>query len=172
PSRSRPAAMAPDVHRMTSCPWRWSSAHWRARSTMWAWSSRVVPPVRTLVPTLTTMRAMSFVRHAAFRSGADGADVLGEHAALGFVGRHLPGRAAARQLVVAQGHLDAARAAVDRHHVAVLDERDGAALLRLGADVADDEAVRSAAEASVGDERHVVAEPGAHDGRRRREHLG
>ena len=37
-----------------------------------------------------------------------------------------------------------------------LDEGDGAAGLRLGRDVADGRAARGAAEAAVGDERHVL----------------
>ena len=41
---------------MTSQPWRWSAAHCRTISTMCARSSRRVPPVSTLVPSLTTMR--------------------------------------------------------------------------------------------------------------------
>ena len=41
---------------MTSQPWRRSAAHCRAISTMCARSSRRVPPVRTLVPSLTTIR--------------------------------------------------------------------------------------------------------------------
>ena len=44
-----------------------------------------------------------------------------------------------------------------------LDQRDRAADLGLGRDVADDEAVAAAAEAAVGDEGDVVAEAGAHD---------
>ena len=61
---------------------------------------------------------------------------------------------------------------VDRDLVAVLDQRDRAAFLSLGRDVADDKAVRAAGESAVGHQRHVVAQAGAHDGRSRREHLG
>lgn len=53
-----------------------------------------------------------------------------------------------------------------------LDQGDGAADLRLGRDVADHEAVAAAAEASVGDERALLAQAGAHDGGGGREHLG
>ena len=60
---------------------------------------------------------------------------------------------------------------VDGDPVAVSHQRDGAALLRLGHDMADEKAVAAAAEAAVGDEGDVVAEPGAHDGRAGLEHL-
>lgn len=52
-----------------------------------------------------------------------------------------------------------------------LDQGDGAADLRLWRDVADDEAVRAAGEAAVGDERAVVAQASAHDGGGGGEHL-
>ena len=54
---------------------------------------------------------------------------------------------------------------------AVADQGDRAAFLRLGRDVADDEAVRAAGEAAVGHQSHVGTEAGADDGRGRREHL-
>ena len=53
-----------------------------------------------------------------------------------------------------------------------LHQGDGAAVLGFGRDVADDEAVRAAGEAAVGDEGDVVAQAGADDGAGGREHLG
>lgn len=52
-----------------------------------------------------------------------------------------------------------------------LDERNRPADLRLGRDVPDDEAVRAAREAAVGDERDVLAEARTHDDGGWREHL-
>ena len=46
-------------------------------------------------------------------------------------------------------------------HVAVVDERDRAAFLGFGGDVADDEAVGAAGEAAVGDQRDVLMQTGA-----------
>src|SRR5438067_1060138 len=48
---------------------------------------------------------------------------------------------------------------VDGHAVAVLEEGDGAAHPRLRGDVADDQAVRAAGEAAVGDEADALAQP-------------
>ena len=60
---------------------------------------------------------------------------------------------------------------VDDDAVAIADERDRPAVLRFRRDVADDEPVRAAGEPAVGEQRHVGAQPGAHDRRRRRQHL-
>ena len=66
---------------------------------------------------------------------------------------------------------DRALLGVDGDLVAVLDDGDGAADIRFRRDVADDEAVAAAAEATVGDESDVFAEAFTHDGARGAEHL-
>ena len=63
------------------------------------------------------------------------------------------------------------RVGVDHDAVAVGDERDRAAVDRFGRDVADAEAVRAAAEATVGDERRVGAPARALHRAGDREHL-
>ena len=55
--------------------------------------------------------------------------------------------------------------------VAVLDRRDRTAVHGLGRDVAGHEPARGAAEAPVGQQRDLVAEPLAHERRRDAEHL-
>ena len=76
-------------------------------------------------------------------------------------------------LVVADvERVDGALLGVNLDDVAILHEADGTANLRLGGDVSDHEAVGTAGEAAVGDERAVVAEAGAHDGGGGGEHLG
>ena len=60
---------------------------------------------------------------------------------------------------------------VDGDGVAFFHERERAAERGLGGDVADDEAVRAAGEAAIGDQRHVFAEALAHDGAGGGEHL-
>ncbi len=69
----------------------------------------------------------------------------------------------------AQG--DRALLGVDGDLVAVLDDGDGAADEGFGGDVADDEPMAAAAEASVGDEGDVFAEALAHDGAGGGKHL-
>src|SRR4029078_12040120 len=108
------------------------------------------------------------VGHTAFAGGFDVLDVLVQRAASVLVGRGVPGGAAAGNFGAIDGHVDAVGLGVDRDLVAVLHEGDGAAFLRLGRDVADDEAVRAAAEAAVGNQGRVGAEAGAHDGACRR----
>ncbi len=63
------------------------------------------------------------------------------------------------------------RLGVDHDPVAVGDERDRPAVDRFGRDVTDAEALRPAREPAVGDERRVVASPGAGHRPRDREHL-
>src|ERR1019366_5064280 len=67
--------------------------------------------------------------------------------------------------------LDAAGRDVDEDAVALLDQRDGPALGRLGRRVTDAEPGGAAAEAAVGDEGARRAEPFALEERRRVEHL-
>ena len=60
---------------------------------------------------------------------------------------------------------------VNRDGVAILHERERPAGVSFRRDVPDHEAVAAAGKPSVGDERHVLAESLAHDGRRGRKHL-
>ena len=60
---------------------------------------------------------------------------------------------------------------VDDDAVTVPDQRERSADVGLGRDVADHESARAAGKTAVGDERDVVAEPAAHDGRGGREHF-
>jgi hypothetical protein len=60
---------------------------------------------------------------------------------------------------------------VDDDGVAITDEADGAALLGLGDDVADQESVGATGEAAVGDQGNVLAETRAHDGGGGLQHL-
>ena len=97
--------------------------------------------------------------------------VLVEHA-LGELGRgRLPGSAAARQFVVRQVHVERVGLGVDGDDVAVAHQRQPAAQIRFGRDMAHHKAVRPAGETSVGDERHALAQPLAHDNRGDGEHL-
>ena len=72
-----------------------------------------------------------------------------------------------------RGHVEGEGAflGVENDFVAVLHEGDRAADVGFRRDVADDEAVAAAAEASVGDERDVFAEAFAHDGAGGRKHF-
>ena len=70
---------------------------------------------------------------------------------------------AARQLGVVDEQVEAALRDVEADAVAVADERDGPLVDRLGRDVADAQAGRAAGEAAVGEQEHVLAEPGALD---------
>ena len=60
---------------------------------------------------------------------------------------------------------------VEPDPVAVADERDRAAVGRLGGDVADAQPGGAAGEAAVGEQQHVLAEPGALDRAGDGEHL-
>src|SRR5690606_31262234 len=113
----------------------------------------------------------SLVRDAALRGRADVLDVLVEGAARRLEGRRDEGRAPRGELLLGDEKIHHALFGVDADDVAVADEGDGAAHLRLGRDVADDEAVGAAREAAVRDERDVVAEAGAHDDGGRRQQL-
>lgn len=67
--------------------------------------------------------------------------------------------------------VEPSRLGIDNDLVAVADETNGAALLSLGHNMSNQEAVGATGEAAIGDESHVVAEAGAHDGGRGLEHL-
>ena len=54
---------------------------------------------------------------------------------------------------------------IENYPVAVFDQRDAAAIIRLGADVAHHEAVGTARKAPVRNQRHLIAQPGPDDGR-------
>src|SRR3989344_9637819 len=60
---------------------------------------------------------------------------------------------------------------VYRDDVAISDEPDGAADVRFRRDVADDEPVRAAGEAAIGNKRNRIAEPSSDDGRSDGEHF-
>ena len=75
------------------------------------------------------------------------------------------------ELGLGEGDADLALDGVEGDHVAVAEERDRAALGRLGADVADAEAAGGAGEAAVGDQRHLLAHALAGEGGGGREHL-
>src|SRR6516164_10085450 len=75
------------------------------------------------------------------------------------------------QLSLAQTHVYRALLRVDRDRVAVADQADRPADRRLGPDMADAEAVGGAREPAVGQERHLVADTLAVEGRGRRQHL-
>ena len=83
----------------------------------------------------------------------------------------VPALAALVELGVGEGDADLALDGVEGDHVAVAEERDRAALGRLGADVADAEAAGGAGEAAVGDERHLLAHALAGEGGGGGEHL-
>mmetsp|Transcript_13416 Transcript_13416/g.57198 ORF Transcript_13416/g.57198 Transcript_13416/m.57198 type:complete len:458 (-) Transcript_13416:380-1753(-) len=119
----------------------------------------------------TTRRSQ--VGDASLGRGGHELDVLVQRAAGGFEGRRLPRRLALLPLLVRDvERVDGSVLGVDLDDVAVLHQADGAADLRLGGDVSDDEPVRAAGEAAVGDQRALLAEAGAHDGGGGREHLG
>ena len=82
-----------------------------------------------------------------------------------------PRLAALGELGVGDRDADLALDGVDRDHVAVLDQRDRAALGGLGADVADAEAAGGAGEAAVGDQRDLLAHALAVERRGGGEHL-
>ncbi|CRK45441.1 hypothetical protein BN1723_006607 [Verticillium longisporum] len=112
------------------------------------------------------------VRDAAGAGVADERRVLLEGALCVLERGRLPVGPAAGHLGLGHVRVDDAPLGVNGDDVAVLDETDGAALLGLGHNVADEEAVAAAGEAAVGQQRDVLAEAGAHDGRARLEHLG
>ena len=101
---------------------------------------------------------LACVRHATYAPLScrrDEPRVLREHAVVMLRRRRLPGRAAAFQLGAVHVQRERAILDVDRHQVAFLHERDGAACRSLGAHVPHGRALRRAREAAVGDERHA-----------------
>src|SRR5450756_149430 len=100
-------------------------------------------------------------------------DITGEVA--GYTGARRDGRLrrpASRDLFLRDVEAEGACGDVDADGVALLDEADEAAGVRLGRHVADGGAARGAAEAAVGDERHVLVAVLAGEHRRGAEHLG
>src|SRR5262245_46703877 len=85
--------------------------------------------------------------------------------------RRLPRLGTLLQLVRVELDIEGAFPGVKRNHVAVADERDGAAERGLRADMTDAKPTRGAGEAAVGDERHLVAHALAVKRRGRRQHL-
>jgi hypothetical protein len=101
-----------------------------------------------------------FVGDAAFGSRVYGANVFVQRARRRLERRRPPGGLARGPLGVVDDDVDGARrvARVDADRVAVLQQRNRPADLRLGRDVADAEAVRPAAEPAVGEQSDDVAE--------------
>src|SRR5579883_1478693 len=82
-----------------------------------------------------------------------------------------PRLAAARELGSAQLDVERALGGIDFDDIAVLEQTDRAADCGFGADMTDAEAARAAREATVGDQRHVLAGALAVKRGRRRQHL-
>ena len=114
----------------------------------------------------------SSISDAAGASILDELGVLPEGTALSLGLGRLPLLAALGELLLGNLEVEDLLLGVDDDGVAVADKADGATLHGLGHDVADEEAVRTAGEAAVGDEGNVLAKTVAHDGRRGLEHLG
>src|SRR5699024_1286059 len=72
-----------------------------------------------------------------------------------------PAPAALLEHVLVDQEIEGSAGDVDHDAITVLDERDGAAVDRLGGDVADAEAPGAAAEAAVGDEGAFLSPTGA-----------
>ena len=102
---------------------------------------------------------------------ADVVGVFGEDAAREDGGAALEGFAAAGEFAGGDFEIELMGEGVDGDGVAIFHEGERAAEVGLGRDVADDEAARAAGEATVGDERDVVAEAAAHDGAGGGEHF-
>src|SRR5260370_41474506 len=83
---------------------------------------------------------------------ADSLGIFPQRAGLVAVLARRPGTAALREFAVAERNVDRPGNGVDRDLVAVAQQRDRAADRRLGADMADREAVRRAGEAAIGDQ--------------------
>ena len=82
-----------------------------------------------------------------------------------------PGLRAPLEFGLGDAQLELAAFGVDGDFVAVVNHGQWAAVIGLGGDMANHEAVCATGETAIGDERHVVAEAGAHDGGSRAEHL-
>src|SRR4051794_10758160 len=101
----------------------------------------------------------------------DDLGVLPEHSAGVLRLVRCPALVADGELVVVDGDVKSLVRDVELDPVAIADECDGAAVDRLGGDVADAEPGRATGETTVGEEQHVLAEPGTLDGARNGEHL-
>ena len=112
-----------------------------------------------------------FIRHRTFRRARDVRGVFRQHAARVAGRGFLPRLAAGVQFFAGDFERQFAFLGVNGDGVAVLHERERPAGVCFRRDVPDDEAVAAAGKPSVGDERHVLAESLAHDGRRGRKHL-
>ena len=104
-------------------------------------------------------------------SRADGLGVFGEDAAGVFGLRRFPLGEAGLDFGFGDFEVEGSVLGVDGNGVSVLDNGKGAAFVRFGGDVADNEAVAAAGESAVGDEGDVVAESFAHDGGGGRQHF-
>src|ERR1035441_6408381 len=111
------------------------------------------------------------IRHRAERGAGDVGGVFRQHAARVAGRGFLPRLAAGGQFLSGNGQRQFALLGVNGDGVAVLHQRNRPAHVSLRRDVPDDEAVAAAGKPSVGDERHVLAESLAHDGRGRRQHF-
>src|SRR3989344_2224919 len=89
-------------------------------------------------------RRRLLVGHTAFRGILYILDVFPERAARGLVRRHLPGGLAFGDFRRADLHVERVLLGIDSDDIAVSDQRNRSALLRLGHHMADDEAVRAA----------------------------
>ncbi len=98
------------------------------------------------------------MRGGAVGGGADQQRVLGQRAAADLRCGRLPAGAARGEIGVGG---DLAAGGVDHDAVAFVQQRDRPAARGFRRDVADHEAVGGAAEAAIGDQRHVVAEAAA-----------
>src|SRR5262245_26841933 len=96
--------------------------------------------------------------HRPLRCGPDSASVLGQHATLNAQGRLLPGTPALVQFRVGDVDTQPLGVRVDGNGVAVFQQGDRATDPRLRSNMADDQAVRAAGEAAVGNQADAVAE--------------
>mmetsp|Transcript_32684 Transcript_32684/g.87689 ORF Transcript_32684/g.87689 Transcript_32684/m.87689 type:complete len:206 (-) Transcript_32684:1190-1807(-) len=129
------------------------------------------PTKRTRANSRNVRVALIPVRDAPDVGLADEPRVLVQKAVLHLEGRLGPRRAAGRELLRGDGDAQLRRGHIHRDRVAVLDQRDGAAHVRLRGHVPDDEAACGAHEAPVGREGHVLAEARGRERAHGRGHL-
>src|SRR4029453_7701749 len=101
---------------------------------------------------LRTARLRVLVRYAALGCRPDEPHVLREHTARGLGRRRSPRLPSSRQFVIADIDGQLTRRGVDGDAIAVAHERDRTSLLRFWRDVPDDEPMRPAREAPVGEQ--------------------